>query len=67
MTLKKTLFFTFVIYALLLIGCRSNNGTNETTYDYVPSQPDKERDYPLETVSGKTAIDYFRRKKYFPA
>jgi endoglucanase len=64
-TIKKTLFFTFVIYALLLIGCRSNNGANESTYNYVPSQPDRVREYPLETVSGKTAIDYFKTEKIF--
>jgi len=65
MNLKKTLLFTFVIYALLLIGCRSNNGANESTYNYVPSQPDRVREYPLETVSGKTAIEYFRTEKIF--
>jgi endoglucanase len=63
---KKTLFFTFIFYALLLTVCRSSNGdAAELAYNYIPSKPDKVREYPLEPVSGKTAIDYFRTEKIF--
>jgi len=63
---KKILFITFVIYTLLLTGCRSSvGGAADSTYNYVPSQPDRVREYPLETVSGKTAIDYFKTEKIF--
>ena len=66
MNFKKILFITFVIYTLLLTGCRSSvGGAADSTYNYVPSQPDRVREYPLETVSGKTAIDYFKTEKIF--
>jgi len=63
---KKILFFIFAFYALLLTACQSSNGgTSETTYNYVPSQPDKVREYPLESVSGKTAFNYFKDEKIY--
>jgi endoglucanase len=66
MIFKKTLFFTFVFFALLLTVCRSSNGdAAELTYNYIPSKPDKIREYPLEPVSGKTAFSYFKDEKIF--
>jgi len=63
---KKTLFFTFAFYALLLTACQSSSGgTSESTYNYVPSQPDRIREHPLEPVSGKTAFNYFKDEKIF--
>jgi len=67
MIFKKRLFVTFAIFVLLLVSCRSSNkGSSEsTTYDYVPSQPDRTQEYPLEPVSGKTAFDYFKDEKIY--
>jgi endoglucanase len=66
-TVKKTLFVTFVVYAFLLIACRSSSGKADTnsTYNFVPSQPDRVREYPPESVSGKTAFEYFKDEKIF--
>jgi len=63
---KKTLFIILAIFALLVTNCRSSNGgTSESDFNYVPSQPDRIREYPLESVSGKTAFDYFKDEKIF--
>jgi endoglucanase len=63
---KKTLFITFAIYVLLLTSCRSSaKETPDPFVNYVPSQPDRVREYPLEPVSGKTAFDYFNDEKIF--
>jgi endoglucanase len=62
---KRTLFITFVVYVLLLIACRSSSGTSDSTYNFIPSQPDRISDYPLDSVSGKTAFDYFKDEKIF--
>jgi endoglucanase len=64
---KKNLFFIFVVYALLLIACRSPSVASDSAFNYnfVPSQPDRVREYPLEPVSGKTAFNYFKDEKIF--
>jgi endoglucanase len=63
---KKKLLTTFAIFALLLTVCRSPaGGTSNPTYNYIPSQPDRVREYSLEPVSGKTAFDYFKDEKIF--
>jgi len=63
---RKTLFIIFAIFALLVADCRSSvGGGAESTYNYVPSQPDRIREYPLETVSDKTAFNYFKDEKIF--
>jgi endoglucanase len=66
MIFKKTLFIIFAIFALLVTDCRSSNGgASDSTYNYVPTQPDRIREYPLEAVSGKTAFNYFKDEKIF--
>ena len=66
MIFKKTLFITFIICTLLLANCRSSAGEpSNPTADYVPSQPDRVREYPLEPVSGKTSFDYFKDEKIY--
>lgn len=66
-TINKILFITFVTLSLLLTACgSSSSGTAvqpSQNFSHIPSVPDAVRDNPLESVSGKTAIEYFRDEK----
>ncbi|MCL2720486.1 MAG: glycoside hydrolase family 5 protein [Treponema sp.] len=55
MAVKRVLFASFAIVSLLLTACGSSSAK-----PFVPSVPDAVRDNPLESVSGKTAFDYFK-------
>jgi endoglucanase len=63
---KKNLWFIFVIFALLLLTACAGAGRPAALPPYlshIPERPDLQRDNPLEPVSGKTAMEYFRDEK----
>jgi endoglucanase len=65
-TAKKKSLFICTVFSLLLAACAGKADVDAPSFlDYVPSRPDAVRDYPLESVSGKTASVYFKDERIF--
>jgi len=68
MTIKKVSFFLCAIFSLLLAACagKAAKEAPPSFLDYVPSRPDAVKsNYPLDTVDGKTASEYFKDEGIF--
>ena len=70
MIVRKAFFVICAIFILLLTACGSSSATTASgTYsldvNYTPANPYAVRDYPLEPVSGKTALNYLRDERIF--
>ena len=63
MTVRKTLFAALAIFILLLAACGSSSKATGPDLNFVPAVPYAVRDYPLETVSGKTAFQYLKDER----
>ncbi|MCL2237728.1 MAG: glycoside hydrolase family 5 protein [Treponema sp.] len=61
MTTKKTILVTLAVFSLLLAACSSSG--SGFSLDHVPAVPYAVRDVQQESVSGKSAFDYFRDER----
>jgi len=65
---KKYIFyaFCFVLSILAVVSCLSGKPavlTADSAFAFTPGVPDAVNDYPVEPMSGKSAIDYIRDEK----
>ena len=65
MFIKKTWFYIFLIFTLLLTACAGGSASRPSAASQItaPNVPDAVRETPLEPVSGKIASDYFRDER----
>jgi len=49
-----------LLFAVLIAACAAVSGPPKAPVSHVPASPYLVREYPLETVSGKTAFDYLK-------
>jgi len=62
----RTLIIAIALCSLLITACSSSTAsTTNLLTDYIPSVPDRVREYQQESMSGKTAYDYLKDEKIF--